>query len=303
MPLHFVCPHCGLETLVEDDYSGRSGPCASCGEPIAVPQFAVFLPADSVQPAASPRKSRSGQVLLIVFAGAVAAGFFVFLLLALAFPGVQTMRVVQQRSTCKRNLQRIGDALLRYHEDHGAFPPAFVADANGKPMHSWRVLILPYLNEEGLYQQYDFNQPWNSTKNSRLAQRMPDVYACDADPEAKACGETNYMVVVGRYTMFPGAPSRRWADLIDDPETTILVAETPVAGTTWLEPRDLTASRMQFVVNSGYEREIGSYHAGGVNLLMADMTVHFIRDNTPTDFVEGMITIDGGEKIAPDVLD
>jgi hypothetical protein len=60
-------------------------------------------------------------------------------------------------------------AVANYHDVKGHYPPAYIADANGKPMHSWRVLILPYLEENELFEKYDFTQPWNSEANLRLA--------------------------------------------------------------------------------------------------------------------------------------
>ena len=65
-------------------------------------------------------------------------------------------------SMCKNQLMNIGLALYQYYEQYGSFPPAYIADESGKPMHSWRVLILPYLEESALYMQYDFNEPWKA---------------------------------------------------------------------------------------------------------------------------------------------
>ncbi|MFV1967624.1 MAG: DUF1559 domain-containing protein [Pirellulaceae bacterium] len=303
MPYHFVCPHCGSETLADDHYSGQGGPCFSCGEPVALPDFVADLPPDRQRQPPAGSKSRMGQVILVVGAGVVAFVISVVALMTFAFPGAQAIRSVRQRSACDRNLQRIGKALAAYHDEQGQFPPAHVTDANGQPMHSWRVLILPYLDEEGLYKRYDFNQPWNSPQNASLTMQMPEVFACPGDPEAKLVGETSYMVIVGRDTMFPGASSRGLSDLQDDPATTILVAETPVAGITWLEPKDLSAVRMQFAINTGFAREIGGYHRGGVNALMADGKVPFIPDTTPEEYVQAMTTIDRKENIPKGVLD
>ena len=60
-------------------------------------------------------------------------------------------------------------ALQAYHQANGCFPPAYIADKNGKPMHSWRVLILPYLDYDDLYKAYDFSEPWDGPKNKTAA--------------------------------------------------------------------------------------------------------------------------------------
>ncbi|MBC8288680.1 MAG: DUF1559 domain-containing protein, partial [Planctomycetes bacterium] len=71
------------------------------------------------------------------------------ILTALFLPATRTPREASRRSQCKNNLKQIGIALHNYHEDHGAFPPAYTMDANGQPLHSWRTLILLYLAQTG----------------------------------------------------------------------------------------------------------------------------------------------------------
>jgi hypothetical protein len=244
-----------------------------------------------------------GAVLLIVSAGVAALALTVLALVTFAFPGVSAIRSAGDQATCARNLRRIGEALQAYHDDHGTFPAAYVADDRGKPMHSWRVLILPYLGEEGLYKRYNFQQPWDSPHNLTLTYQMPDVFACPADRDAKLMGETNYMVVIGRKTAFPSAYPHSLSDISDDLGTTLLVTETRAAGITWLQPKDLDAARIQYSVDTSFEREIGSHHAKGVYALMADGDVKFIHNNTPEEYVRALTTIAGGEEISDEMLD
>src|SRR5207244_4506816 len=65
-------------------------------------------------------------------------------------PSTRMPREASRRSVCVNNLKQIGLALQNYHDDFGCFPPAYIADENGRPMHSWRVLILPYIEQVGL---------------------------------------------------------------------------------------------------------------------------------------------------------
>ena len=65
-----------------------------------------------------------------------------------------------------------------YHGKNKHFAPAYVADENGKPMHSWRVLLLPMLEQQALYESYDFDEPWNGPNNSRLLAQTPPSYQC-----------------------------------------------------------------------------------------------------------------------------
>src|SRR6476661_8060061 len=105
-------------------------------------------------------------------------------LVALLLPAVQQAREAARRSQCKNNLKQIGLALHNYHDVNGCFPPAYIADENGKPMHSWRVLILPYLDQAALHTEYNFSEPWDGPNNSRLLARRPAVYACPSHGNA-----------------------------------------------------------------------------------------------------------------------
>ena len=108
----------------------------------------------------------------------------------LVFVGiVGTLLVPQQcvawekhrRDCCTRNLAQIAVALANYREDYGRYPPACVNDKDGRPMYSWRILILPYLGCKDLYDQFDFRQPWNGSKNAALAEQTPAVFSCPDD--------------------------------------------------------------------------------------------------------------------------
>lgn len=306
MPIPFDCPHCGLDTLVDDEYAGETGPCASCGKQITVPYQASGAGAGgamAVQVYKRPARTSAGYIILLAIGGIAAAAFVISIAVTIFFPAIRAARSVAQQRSCEGNLRQIWMALQSYEAEHGSYPPAFIPDANGKPMHSWRVLLLPFLNEDGIYNRYDFDEAWNGPNNSGLMRYMPDVYGCPADVGAQPNGETSYMLLVGKDTFFPGEDTRGTIDMIDDPATTIVVVETPVQGVNWMEPRDLKAGRMQFVINGGFGLEMGSYHDNGAHVVMADGTVYFLNDMTPSDYVEGMSTIAGDEPIPIEALD
>jgi hypothetical protein len=106
-------------------------------------------------------------------------------LIALLLPAVQQAREAARRTQCKNNMKAIALAMHNYHDTYGSFPPAYIPDENGKPMHSWRVLILPMLDQQFLYSQYDFDQPWDSPANRSVMDRMPAIYGCPSSPDAK----------------------------------------------------------------------------------------------------------------------
>jgi hypothetical protein len=294
MPLSFSCPHCGLETLVDDEFAGQSGPCAGCGKEITVP---YHLPESRASSAHAVPSGRPRTIILLVVGSILAASLVFSFVVTLVFPSFRVVGDVIHKSQCRSNLRRIAEALRQYEIQHGSLPPAYLPDANGKPMHSWRVLILPQLDERGLYERYDFNEPWDGPKNSQLARSMPEVFACPADPDARSKGESSYMVLVGPQTLFPGRTTARTGDITDDRAATILVTEVPVAGVVWTEPKDLNTTRMQFSIQTGMNGEIGSYHPKGAHAVMVDGTVRYIDQLFP------MSTPQGGEDIPWEVLD
>jgi hypothetical protein len=107
-----------------------------------------------------------------------------------------------RRRLCRANLEAIGMALRQYHTDFGSFPPAYVNGPDGRPMHSWRVLILPQLGERALYNSYDFREAWDGPMNRKLIRRMPGVYSCPAHGDST---HVDYAAIVGKGTGFPDA--------------------------------------------------------------------------------------------------
>ncbi len=84
------------------------------------------------------------------------------------------------RGECESNLELLTRAILQYETMHGHLPPAYTTDTNGKALHSWRVLILPFLGETELYKKIDLEKPWDHPVNVPLHDQMPDVFCCAA---------------------------------------------------------------------------------------------------------------------------
>jgi len=194
---------------------------------------------------------------------------------------------------CIWNIKVLGVALLNYHQDHGCFPPAYVVDDRGKPMHSWRVLLLPYIGQKALYAQYDFDQPWNEGQNRRLLTQMPTLYGCPSSRPSK--GQANYFAVIGPETAWRGAQSASNEQVTDSPAQTILLVEVADSGIPWTRPADLTleeavaGSGRQPIerrrISSSHRTELGDLHRPrGPHVLLLDGTVRRLR--VPTDSQE-----------------
>jgi len=214
---------------------------------------------------------------------------------ALLWPAVAASRRSVTRPGCANNLRQIALALMAYRDAHGDFPPAVVADAAGRPMHSWRTLILPYIDERALHDIYDFSQPWDAPRNRKVAEASIPLYQCPADPELGP-EMTSYVLIRGPGTAFPNRPGP--ATTRDDPAATILVAEVLNSGIHWPEPRDLDVGRMSFRINDRARPSISSPHASVANVVMRDGTCKLLGDKLGPAVVKALITIDGGEIVA-----
>src|SRR6185312_11489838 len=94
--------------------------------------------------------------------------------------------------------------LHQYHDAHGKLPPPAITDKAGKPLLSWRVALLPYLEQVALYNQFHLDEPWDSEHNRKLLPQMPKVYACTGNAPSVPYG-TFYQAFVGKDCVFePG---------------------------------------------------------------------------------------------------
>ena len=204
-----------------------------------------------------------------------------------------------RRAACRSNLKRLQQAFHQYHNSYKVLPPAYVADKNGKPMHSWRVLILPYIDEKELYEKYNFDEPWNSPNNLALSDNMPRAFRCPSD-EMPEDGETNYVMILGPDMISDGPTAKRFADILDGTFNTILLVETSGSGINWLEPRDLKRDDITFGINDDTDTGIRSNHPHGANLLFtADLQhgVIFAKETTDPEIIRALSTIAGGERV------
>ncbi|MEX1231979.1 MAG: DUF1559 domain-containing protein [Planctomycetaceae bacterium] len=173
---------------------------------------------------------------------------------------------------CRANLKQIGLALHIYRDVNGTFPPAYITNEDGKPMHSWRVLILPYFGDSRIYDRYDFSEPWDSPHNRELAQ-SPDarlfsrIFRCPSETESEHSTITHFVAVVGENTFWPGSDVREMSD--DDIKKyadQMMVVEMAGSDIHWMEPRDLT---LEQAVN-GFNhpgRGVSSRHAQKIDYL------------------------------------
>jgi hypothetical protein len=188
-------------------------------------------------------------------------------------------------------LRQIGLAMENYHRTYGCFPPAATTDANGQPLMSWRVAILPFLDQDPLYRQYQLSQPWNSPKNLGFVKQMPLEFRCPSDG-SPGDGETSYVMITGK-NMVGGAPGPRGtslAQITDGPNRTILVVEVHGLKIRWTEPRDITLEELNARLRSGGRIA----HVASFNVGMADGSVRNLPAKIDPETLRRLATINDG---------
>jgi prepilin-type processing-associated H-X9-DG protein len=288
MPIQFTCPHCGASKNVADHFAGQSGPCAECGQTVTIPGKPMMAP---------PPKSSSGAPILVILA-VVVVGFFACggVLIALLLPAVQAAREAARRSQCANNLKQIALALHNYHDTYKTLPPAYIPDENGQPKHSWRVLILPFLESSHVYAMYDFDEPWNGPNNSQLANMMPQVYRCPSEPMMS--NSPAYLAISGTGSIFNNEKGSSFADVTDGTANTIMVAEVTGATFNWMEPRDLDLNTMAMAINSVKDgTTISSHHPGGAQVALADGSVRYLTQTLDMNMLRLLLQKADGQAV------
>ncbi len=285
MPIQFACPHCGKQTVVADQYAGQTGPCAHCGNTITVPMSDL----GAKGPTSAPQSGGGASVLFVIL-GVLAVstlvccggGFFLYRL------GMAKVQVTQQRVMSQNNLKQIGLALHMYHDTHGRLPPAVVTDANGKPLYSGRVLLLPFLEQAGVYERFDKDKAWDSPENKTLSE-LPIGTFQDPANQTGNFSRSDYVFATGAGTVFDGNKSVKFRDVTDGLSNTVVVIGTTNGPTSWAAPTEWS-------IDSGTVP--ASAHPDSILLLYADGSVRMMK---PKFFGENMraLTSKGSGDILP----
>jgi hypothetical protein len=215
----------------------------------------------------------------------------------LAGPPLHQARESAQRHQRMNQFKQIALGLLNYESANKAFPAAASHSADGKPLLSWRVHILPYLEQNELYKQFHLDEPWDSEHNSKLLEKMPDVYA---DPNSavraalKGAGYTTYVAPKGEGLMFGGKEGTTSRDAKDGTSNTILALEVvPERAVPWTKPDDWQvdlSDPLAGVKRSDRNGFIGAY---------ADGHVTFHENNIDAATFKALLTPAGGETVDP----
>ena len=225
---------------------------------------------------------------------------------------VERVRLAAARSTDSNNLKQIALAMHIYGDSNqGALPPAAICDKQGKPLLSWRVAILPYIEEIQLYQQFKLDEPWDSPNNKKLIAQMPKTYLLPLRKEEASEGLTHYRVFVGLpkagmngltafdapgpQTVGPQGGVRLFA-MKDGTSNTLLVVESADPAV-WTKPEELVYDPNKPVPKLGF------FFGGKGNIALADGSVRLIDKGIAESTLRKLITREDGEVFQPGELD
>jgi hypothetical protein len=205
-------------------------------------------------------------------------------------PAVHSARGAATRAASINNMKQIMLAMHNYHDANKHFPPAYKADKEGKPLLSWRVLILPMMEYGNLYNQFHLDEPWDSEHNKKLIDKMPPEYR---SPDSRAgAGKTNYLTVRGENTVFAGKDGVKISDITDGTAFTIaLVEASDDKAVIWTKPDDFE------IDNNNPKKGLIGLQPNVFLAGFADGSVRALSSTIDAEVIKGLFSRNGGEPV------
>jgi hypothetical protein len=196
---------------------------------------------------------------------------------------------VAARKRSVKNLQALALAMHEYHDVMGTMPPAVVVDREKKPLLSWRVLLLPHVGERDLFKQFKLDEPWDSTANKNLLERMPNIYA-PVGLKTKEPFTTFYQVLHGEGAAFEGTRGAPITEFVDGTSNTVLVIEGGEA-VPWTKPAELS-----FVAKKPLPK-LGGLFKERIHCALADGSVVALRRDFDEKAMRALVGRNDGQPI------
>lgn len=299
MPINFTCPHCGHATSVAEQYAGQTGPCASCGKPVTIPGLMSGMMSGN---SAGPMPQKRFPLWILVGCGCLVAMVpLLGVMVGLLLPAINAARETARRGVCMNNMRQVGLGMMNYQtrRPQGAFPPSASQAAAGVESISWRTEMLPYLDQQPLYDRYDKSQPWDGPKNQPLHNVFLELYVCPSyPPPPEQLGQVNQVVVNGPKCIFNG-PKSLTAQAIERGDglgATLLIVESVRDPILWLEPRDVTFDDAVKTWQTE-QSAVSSVHPKGVNVMFGDGHAEFLSTDIDPEVLAALLTATGGEVV------
>ena len=222
--------------------------------------------------------SRDGSTVVIKSEG---SGATVLAVASIALPAIQKTRESASRMQSMNNMKQIALAMLNFEIATRTFPAQAFGRPNGDtPRLSWRVRILPQLEQTELYRQFHLDEPWDSEHNKTLISKMPDVFR--SPPDERPTTSASYYVLTGPKTMFSGKDGMKISDITGGTSNTIVFVEAK-RDIPWTKPEDIDYDPAKPLP------KLGGHFPGGFCAAFADGSVRWIADQTPADVIRALI--------------
>ncbi|MDR2705231.1 MAG: DUF1559 domain-containing protein [Planctomycetaceae bacterium] len=197
------------------------------------------------------------------------------------------------------NLGSLAVAVGKYLDIYGTLPPAYTVDENGKPMHSWRALLLPYLDDTKSI-SYNYSEPWDSPHNQKFHDKMPTVFRCQCAANISQHRYPSYVMIVGKNTISDGTSCTRYENIKG--LNVIIFIEIRNANFNWLEPIDISFDALDYnnIANNFQLPSIGSHHKSPKEfyVLTSGWNRHYLTlKTTSINTIKAMATIDGARTV------
>ena len=209
-------------------------------------------------------------------------------LVGLLLPAVQAAREAARRTAAANNLKQIGLAIHNYHAVNGKLPPAAITAKDGTALLSWRVAVLPFLEQQALYEQFHLDEPWDSPHNLPLSKISVTVFQDPSLPLPP--GMTVFRALVGEDLAWNPKGETRFRDFRDGLSNTIMVVEADASeAVPWTSPDPMELDLQDPI------SQMGHIHPGGFHVLLTDGAVRFISHAIDPDVLKALFTKSGGE--------
>jgi beta-lactamase regulating signal transducer with metallopeptidase domain len=233
----------------------------------------------------SAQVAREGSVVRVTSSASDVAG--VSAVAAVLLPAAAQAREAARRAQSINNMKQIGLAMHMYYDAHKRLPPAVLLGPDGKTPHSWRVALLPYLDQQQLYQEYHLDEPWDSVNNRKVLAKMPAVYRHPSDSTKSS--DAAYFVLTGPDTLFSGAEGKTFVEVTDGTSHTILSVEAK-RDIPWTKPEDIPYDADQPLPALGGWLDGEAFEVG-----MADGSVRMVSNKIDEKMWRALVTPSGGE--------
>ncbi len=213
-------------------------------------------------------------------------------LLAALTPPFEEARARARRTLSVNHLKQLALAMHNYHDAYKSFPAVGNADASGKLLLSWRVHVLPFVEQMPLYKQFHLNEPWDSEHNRKLIEKMPEVFRCPASKLKQKQGLATYRVVSGEGTVFPGREGIPIKEIKDGTSNTIMFVEVDDEhAVIWTKPEGLPFDP------KNPAKGLGGQFKGGFNVAMCDGSVRFTSKNIDPGILRLLLLRNDGKPV------